>query len=211
MENDSSNADTYLLDRDDIGEEYNLPYNSNTNSYKFDMVVNFGDVDGSWTTELSTIFGIVLDPASGLVDSNNELKLSAVESGLNSLSLNLLTLASDKLDEYKHSSYGSSKIVKLNLVKPLELLATGINGSGLGVTHYTTEFDWTDNGDVKSDLHDVARFFEIIGAHSQDEAMTIIATIGMGSLSISKILEIKELASYSYYINSVCNNHGLAI
>ena len=211
VEDDPSNVDTYLLDRNDIGLEYGLDYDASKGTYKFDMVVNFGDINGAWTTELSTIFGIVLDTNSGLINSSNELELSSVESGLNSLSINLITIASDKLDEHKHSTYGSSKIVKLNLVKPLELLATGINGSGVGITHESTAFDWVDNGAEESDLHDVTNFFEILGVESQNEALNVLTSLGMGSLSIEKILQIKNLASYSYYIGALCANHGLSI
>ena len=91
--------------------------------YKFNLKVKFNDPNyHAWSVELKTIFGIVLDEEDGLVE-DGKVDISKVESELHSLSVNILSLTSNKLDQYGHDAYHSSNIVRLNLIKPLETLA----------------------------------------------------------------------------------------
>lgn len=193
--------------RMDIVDDYGLTLSSS--NYIFDLSVNYGDSNFAWRTELKTIFGIILDDESGLVhtdfNGNKYVVINEIKDDLNNLKINLLEIASKKLEEYSYLSYGSSKVVRLNLVLPLEELSNFL----IGVTHSSTEFKWTKIIDgsnvVPSDLKDLADFFEIIGADNIEEADLLLDDIS--NLEYHKY-EIKELDARSYYIHNMLINNG---
>ena len=194
--------------RSDIIEEYSLVYSNG--SYKFDLKTNYGDLNHAWRIELKTIFGIILDDDSGLVhtDINGKkyVEINEIKNDLNNLKINLLELASIKLEEFYEVTYGSSKVVRLNLVRPLEELANNL----IGVTHRTTDFKWTKVIDgintVPSDLKDLAEFFSIIGAENVNEADLLLDD---PSILIDHKEDIRTLDSRSYYINKMLLNNGI--
>lgn len=91
--------------------------------YTLNLKIRFNDPKyHAWTVELKTIFGIVLDEEDGLVE-DGKVDISKVEDELHNLSVNILSLTGDKLDQFGHDAYHSSNIVRLNLIRPLETLA----------------------------------------------------------------------------------------
>ena len=200
-------VDTFDSSRSDVINDYLLTYSNG--SYVFDLSVNYGDSNDAWKIELKTIFGIILDDESGLVhtDLNGDkyVEIHEIKDDLNSLKINLLEIASTKLEEFDSLYYGSSKVVRLNLVLPLEELAN----FDIGVTHSSTEFKWTNVIDgsnlISSDLHDLADFFEIIGADNIEEANDLLDNID--NLIVYKD-DIKLLDARSYYVHKMLINNG---
>lgn len=91
--------------------------------YNLNLKIKFNDPNyHAWSVELKTIFGIVLDEEDGLVE-DGKVDISKVENELHSLSVDILSLTGDKLDEFGHDAYHSSNIVRINLIRPLETLA----------------------------------------------------------------------------------------
>ncbi len=208
--------DNIIMTRSDVMNEYGLNDSNNDGTYEFDLIVNYGDESGAWRTELNTLFGTILDENSGLVDqTTNMVNIENIKIGLNNLSTSLIGIVSDKLGENNnlYGTYGMSKIARLNLIDGLEKLATGLFGGGLGVTSNKTEFEWFDTFEsgnkIESDLHDLNRFFLILGATTQEEAINKLANITSLGLTRDQKDDILDLSSYSYYIKKVCDNTGL--
>ena len=218
IEKDPSKEDVYLLDRVDVGTDYNLEFDATSGTYVFDLVPKFNDSDYVWRVEVGTMVDIILDPRSNVVDLDGNVDLHHISEGLHDFSIDMLSVASDKLDSNGHTTYGSSKIIRLNLVKPLEILATEEDGGviikdGKYVTRESLGFKWidSDDGTVPSDLHDLNEFFSIIGATTHSEAVTILETLTLASLTPAKVAQLADLASRSYYIGVLVYNHGLSI
>ena len=95
--------------------------------YRFDLQVKYNDFYyHAWSVELKTIFGIITDPKSGLINEvDNTVDIKQIEDKLHELNVNVINVTSDKLDEFGHDAYHSSNIIRLNLIKPLEKLAYG--------------------------------------------------------------------------------------
>ena len=100
----------------------------------FDLVVNYGDSDFAWRVELATVFGIITydngSLSSGLVDSNDMVNIADVQNKLAELNINIIQIASLMLEEGSSISYSyeTSRIVRLNLITPLEQMSNCING-----------------------------------------------------------------------------------
>ena len=122
--------------------------------YEFDMEIKYDDpYYHAWTVELKTIFGIVLDDENGMVSidpttGNEVVVLNKIKEQLHTLSINILTLASDMLDYYGHDEYHSSNIVRLNLIRPLEEFAYNTTDQAYldaeAQMKYTSGLKWID-------------------------------------------------------------------
>ena len=129
-------------------------------TYSFNIKIRYDDENyHAWSVELKTIFGIMLDPAIELVDdkgtsdvSDDEIILDDVVENLHTLSVKVLTLTGDKLDEFGHDAYHSSNVVRLNLIRPLEELAYNTNADedevaafdAMALIDYKKGFKWID-------------------------------------------------------------------
>ena len=109
-------------------KDYHLNDNHN-GTYSFDLRVTYNEEHyHAWSVELKTIFGIITDPKSGLVSYDTEypdgyVNIEEIADELHSLNVNVINVTADKLDEFGHDAYHSSNIVRLNLIRPLEILA----------------------------------------------------------------------------------------
>ena len=189
----------------------------------FDLVVNYGDSDYSWRVELGTIFGIITyndgTLSSGLVNSNGIVSISDVQSALESLNIDIIKIASIMLKDNASSNYqyNMSRIVRLNLIEPLELISSMEDVTYMNITQsdvpYITDseafppFEWISNGTNKSDLDELHELFVLLGANNIDDAMIKLASVSFTSPIFGQIY---NLAASSYFLRVVVrNNFGI--
>jgi hypothetical protein len=188
----------------------------------FELEVNYGDIDYAWRVELATVFGIITyndgTLSSGLVDSNGIVAIVDVQEKLEQLNIDIIKIASTVLKEKSNTlyTYNTSRIVRLNLIAPLEEMSKCTNVTYSGITpsdlpfisnvNAFPPFEWINDGTNTSDLEELYGFFELLGATNVTEAIEELENI---SEFDPKIVQIISLAENSFFLTVVVNNQIL--
>ena len=202
-----------MFSRDTIRFEY---------GNSFDLVVNYGDSDFAWRVELATVFGIITydngSLSSGLVDSNDMVNIADVQNKLLELNINIIQIASLMLEEGSSISYSyeTSRIVRLNLITPLEQMSNCINvtyeGIDISDLPFTPDpdayppFEWINDGSHKTDLEELYELFVLLGATNLTEAEAQLDSVDIFDPRYTQIVSIAE---NSYFLSVVVYNQIL--
>ena len=203
-------VDSSLFGRDTIKAEY---------GNSFDLVVNYGDNDYAWRVELETVFGIITFNngvfSSGLVDSNDMVNIADVQDKLVELDIDIIKIATLMLKDGSSNlyNYKSSRIVRLNLIVPLEQVAdcVDVTYEGIDITDlpFTPDidayppFEWINDGSRLTDLEELYDLFGLLDVSNLNEALVELNSI---DISDSRYSEIISIAENSYFLSVVVYN-----
>ena len=188
----------------------------------FELDVNYGDSDYAWRVELATVFGIITYDdgtlSSGLVDSNGIVAIIDVQEKLEQLNIDIIQIAAMLLKEKANTlyTYNTSRIVRLNLIAPLEEMSACTNVTYSGITQsdlpFITNpnafppFEWINDGTHTTDLEELYDFFDLLGATNVTEATYELENITMAD---HRYLQIISLAENSFFLTVVVYNQIL--
>ena len=188
----------------------------------FELEVNYGDVDYAWRVELATVFGIITYDdgtlSSGLVDSNGIVAIIDVQEKLEQLNIDIIKIAAMLLKEKSNTlyTYNTSRIVRLNLIAPLEEMSECVDVTYSGITpsdlpfitnvNAFPPFEWINDGSNTTDLEELYGFFELLGATNVTEAIEELENINEFD---PRIVQIISLAENSFFLTVVVNNQIL--
>ena len=146
------------------------------------------------------------------------VNIADVQNKLAELNINIIQIASLMLKEGSSVSYSyeTSRIVRLNLITPLEQMSNCINvtyeGIDISDLPFTPDpeayppFEWINDGSHNTDLEELYELFVLLGATNLTEAEAQLDSVDIFDPRYTQIVSIAE---NSYFLSVVVYNQIL--